>query len=531
MTRRSVVSFLFFFLSATPVFLPADNNQKIYPESSLLYDALKCLYLEAGMSIPSTSLPFSAEEILLNLGKIDPDRLSAAGKHSYDYLAENLKTPAVYSEPDGLRFNASVRANVEGYIDSNPDYPQWEYGYKERKPLIDIPLEIWVLSPLYALMEPCIKKDPFVVDEDPHNHTNVITDLSTIDAQFPFRALLSLGGSHWNVQFGRDLLSWGNGRTGNLMLSDNADFHDYLSFSTYWRSFKFSTCYISLENWKEGEISQTEEESKSFLGHRIEVRFWDRVNLAVSESLMLSGKYLELRYLNPFMIYHGWMINDELGNVNLAVELEVNPYRWINIYGQWCADQLQAGYERRKYSIDDLPSAYGYLLGADFVYPLGKGYLSTNFEWVLTDPWFYLMEGQPDYIITRRVVSNFAGRQLRSKPIGYALGPDCIVESLMARYRVYGRYSLQTDVTFVQKGEIAIDTDFQTGPEAARLRTPTGTVEYKTVWHLGAEVSPWKWLSAGMHFYWIHVLNYRHQWGSVADDIQWVPYVSVVLQL
>jgi hypothetical protein len=525
----SVFALVFFLVAHAAI---TENNQKTYPESSDIYQALTSLYLEAGLSEPSTSRPFSAAEVLHSLEKIDPRTLSAAGKHSYNFILRTLNAPKLYSESEKLSFDGSLQVNAEGYVHWNRGYTDWEYGYEQRKAMVDFPLEIWVLDSFYALMEPSIKQDPFV-PADPDTYTNVITDLSAIDPYFPFRALLSVGGDHWNVQFGRDLLSWGNGRTGNLMLADNAGFYDYLLFSTYWKYFKFITTYISLESWDEADLSEPADVFKSFLGHRIEIRFWDRVNFAVTESMMLEGKYVETRYLNPFMIYHGWMNNDLYGNININLELELNPYKWVSIYGQWCGDQIQAGYEKKKFpSVSDLPTAYGYILGTDFRYPLGKGYLSANFEWVLTDPWLYLIEGQPDYIIRRRVRSNFLpGTALVKKPMGYETGPDSMVYSFAAGYQVYGGYRLQTGLTYIQQGENTIETPFETGPAAIALSTPTGIPEHKLVWHLQGELELWKYFTLGTHLYFVQIWNYNHDTAAQTSDLQWVPYLSMNLRL
>lgn len=512
--------------------LGAQNDQKTYPESSYIYHALTSLYLEAGLSEPSTTLPFSAAEVLHHLDRIDPRTLSAAGKRSYNYILRTLKAPKLYSESDSFAFDGALQANAEAYVQSNRGEVDWEYGYRQRRPMIDLPLEIWALDFFYALLEPSFRQDPFVA-EDPGTVTNILTETSQIDAYFPFRSLLSVGGDHWNVQFGRDILSWGNGRTGNLMLADNADFYDYLLFSTYWKYFKFITTYISLESWDEPALTEVQELYKAFLAHRIEIRLGDRVNFAVTESMMLSGKYPELRYANPFMVYHNWMINDLYGNINVNLEVEVNPYRWLSVYGQWCGDQIQAAYERRRYvGTADLPSAYGYLLGADFRYPLGLGYLSANFEWVLTDPWLYLIAGQPDYVLRRRVRSNFlGGAYLIEKPLGYVLGPDSMVFFLGLGYQVYGGFKLAADLTYVQQGEITIQTPFRTGPEAVALTTPTGIPEHKLVWHLQGELELWKYVTLGTHLYGIQLWNYGHHPGAVASDIQWVPYLAVNLRL
>ena len=50
---------------------------------------------------------------------------------------------------------------------------------------------------------------------------NLILKSRDFDFQWPKRAILSLGGSNWNFNFGRDRLDWGNSHIGNMVLDDH----------------------------------------------------------------------------------------------------------------------------------------------------------------------------------------------------------------------------------------------------------------------------------------------------------------------
>jgi hypothetical protein len=273
--------------------------------------------------------------------------------------------------------------------------------------------------------------------------------------------------------------------------------------------------------------------SEGLVIHRFELRFFDRVNVALTESMMFGSKYFELRYLNPFTVFHSWFLNDLYGNVNFSIEGDFNPYRWITIYGQFCMDQFQAGYEKEAYiGTEDLPNAYGYLLGGVCSIPLGRGYLNGGFEWVKTDPWFYLIAGQPDYIIDRRILTNYLGTmEIRSKPLGFWMGPDSVLYAGTLGYSVHGSYSLDLGLQIRHKGEIDIDTPFETGPDAVLLESPSGEYPEKTtVVSLTGEYSPWRFLTLGSGFYYIHVMNENHIPGASTLDFQWVPYISVSIK-
>ncbi len=531
--KSKIVVLLFLFVFYVTHYTFADNDQKIFSiDFDDLYTALESVCLESGLSLPSTSRPYTRSEFKLYLNRVSRYTLSTAGKHSYDYLIDQLNGNSLYKEQNGnLDINIKVKTNIEGYFHSKADYLDWEYTYQDRKPVIDIPFEIWIMNGFYAIMNPVLKKDPYTVGVS-ETKTNVITSFSDVDGHFPFKSFFTVGGDHWNVMMGRETLSWGNGTTGNLMLSDNADYHDFVRFTTFWKAFKFTTTYIGFDNWKVGDVSTAKEAAKLFLGHRIEIRFFDRIGIALSESMMLESNSFEPRYLNPFMVYHNWFLNDKYANVNLGLELEFNPYRWLSLYGQLCADQIQSAYEKKEYaSADAMPNAYGYILGVKGSYPLWKGYLNAFFEWVKTDPWMYLMEGQPDYIVHRRVISNYLGdKKIRKQSLGYWLGPDSVVFAMGVGYKVFNMFDIEIELDLRQKGEISIDTPFESGPEAVMLNSPTGDYpEKKSVLSISGSYTPFDFITIGSELYWVHVLNSQNKPGEKKDDVQWVPYISFEL--
>lgn len=527
--RIQYIAWIFFLISILPV--NPENRQKAFPVESNLYNALEYISLESGISIPSTSRPFAAAQFYLYLKRINRSELSDAGKNAYDYMIHDLQTKSLFEDSDKLDLNITVKSNLEAYIHSNSDNPDWCYDYGERKPLLDIPFEMWINDGLYAVMNPVLKKDPYTV-ENAGTYSNMITDFSTVDGHFPFSSYCSFGSDHWNILFGRVTQSWGNGNSGNLILSEDFDYHDVIRFETFWRFFKFTTCYIGFDNWNDSDVSSVDDFSESFLGHRIEVRLFDRITVSISESMMLQMNAFEPRYLNPFMIYHNWFLNDRYANVNMGLELEFNPWRYINIYGQLCADQIQSNYEKNRYpAADAMPNAYGYLIGTEFSYPIWKGYLHGFIEWTKTDPWMYLIEGQPDYIVDRRVISNFLGeKKIRSLPLGYWTGPDTIVTSISAGYDVFGLFGVGIGLDYIIKGEIYQDTPFQSGPEAVALTTPTGDFpEKKTILSVKGYYTPFRFLTVGSELFYINEINADHESGKILNDFQWIPFVSFEL--
>ncbi len=53
--------------------------------------------------------------------------------------------------------------------------------------------------------------------------TNWMSKTYDLDFQTPKRALISTGGDNWNLSLSRDTIRWGNGHSGNFVISDHDD--------------------------------------------------------------------------------------------------------------------------------------------------------------------------------------------------------------------------------------------------------------------------------------------------------------------
>lgn len=141
-----------------------------------------------------------------------------------------------------------------------------------------------------------------------------------MDANFPYRSFGALGGNGWSFEMGRDNLSWGPGKTGNFLLGDHLQYHNQGRFTAYGDTMKFTfvTSFFPhpdeiflLGNIAPGNQSREIQGLKMFMGYRLEWRIpGNKVGIAISKSIMYqSGNGpLDLRILNPFMIYHNYYV-------------------------------------------------------------------------------------------------------------------------------------------------------------------------------------------------------------------------------
>lgn len=475
------------------------NSQKIYPVNAPEYEAITTLFVLTGHSLPSTTGPWSADELLEMMDKLNPEEIPASLKSLYDDTYQSLsETPKLDLGAIGLTFSGDV--NIEAYIHTNTKgfertvksgkepnrdsddieitekafvgEQDWVYKYIDEKPFFRFNTEMWATKHFYAIAD---------IDIDNNYHagekyesdlgctpltTNIFMlknplkgiDLGNFNCNWPDRAFISAGGSNWNIMFGRDRLSWGAGQTGNLTISDNISRHEFLKFTTYSKSFKYTflaSFYTHPMNYWDDNTAwgalnthyndENAEGIKMYTAHRFEWRlFKDKLTLGVTEGLMYMSQSaaLDIRALNPFNFNHNNYIANNT-NSTLEFEADYTPIKGLNIYAQFMIDQI-AFFGETKPSKKDraTPNAFGYLVGASYLLPLNNiGLFKFAGEFAYTDPYLYLRDGGLedtgygiDYVVS---VRNWVSPPLNAITydeyvLGYTYGPDSIVWNLNA---------------------------------------------------------------------------------------------------
>ncbi len=486
------------------------NGQKLYALRSSEYEALRTLYIEQGIALPFSSGPFSEAEIRLAMDRLDTRRLSQAGRKTFDWLRYRLQaqSPAgdpLYGEEDGrFAFDIGAEFSFESYLHTDPENRYWEYPWEERKPFARFPVEGWVGSfgyavhdlafiknvPDFALYPTYSRSGPYgfdddgefeldTIEEDPL--TNWPVNTAALDIQFPHRAFISVGGDRWNASIGRDQIDWGNGRSGNLYISDHVEWYDSLQFSTFWDRFKFSWMWVSLDGTLiEGEREYDrqlvysdpgggaapvytyvpEEEHKNVLAHRFEVRLWDRLGLAYTMGIIFGRERVELRHLNPVYDYHNLYTNSQwVGNAHRSYEFDFAVVPGISLYGVLAPDQWTSPLEPET-DLGQEPNAFVALAGVDTRFALGDGFLETSVEGVYASPWMGVHNHPLTSITTRRFVmahhSDGPTQLWYDKPIGHYGGNDFTLLWLDSTYGVTGRYRYGVTASWEGHGSVPV---------------------------------------------------------------------------
>jgi hypothetical protein len=331
------------------------------------------------------------------------------------------------------------------------------------------------------------------------------------------------GGPAWSFRFGRNQVSWGNGYSGNLLLSDYSDFYDFLGLSMFGKNLKFSTFYSVFDAVDPKTLAATIYEA--FIAHRLDIRLFEKLSFAVNEAVTFGNTEPELvRDLNYLMIFHNWTLPERTNSL-LSVEFDYTPWRYFELYGQIAMDEFMTAYEAERDG-NGGASVFAYLLGTKGSYPLGPGYLRAGLEWVMTSPWLYNRHASPYYYNVHRYYSlTTDSYEYIVKPIGYKFGPDSIVWDFFTGYAIPNGPEISGGFFYHLQGETTILTACAplAGDEPPTGQNPERTMTFS----ISASCPVFPWLKAGAEVAYITKSNVDHIAGTYSNDIELSGYVTL----
>ncbi|MDR2149980.1 MAG: hypothetical protein LBO67_04025 [Spirochaetaceae bacterium] len=482
----------------------AQNYQKIHAVDSPVYRAITALYIAHGMALPSTTGPWSEDELLLMLNRLDPEKLKADEHATYNFVSETL-----LKQSSSLDF--SLHLNLEAYGHTNTEDFTLLSDYI-REPnrinnLIDFDTEMRITDHLYglftfslgnAIINKTEKKYPGGSDLVASNFfgktafsTNVPVvppaELSDLNFNFPSRSFAVFGGKGWSVQAGRDKLSWGPGESGNFTVGDHIHYHNTVHASLYNKSVKYTFNVSGFPNPNEYYTKDfTEGWSNDhavlingipgwpkldginlFIAHRLEWRtLYDKLNLVLTEAVMYQDDtgLVDLQYLLPFTFLHN-QYRQENSNSLLSLEVDFAVMPFLNLYGQLALDEYALPGESVP-GIDDtaLGDGLGYMLGVKTALPIAGGMLTGSLEGALTTPYLYLRSASAsandkrrplNYVVATRYISTNGNDLYYDESfLGYRWGNDAIVVNLNGGYEQYGKWAVKANYMLMFHGTL-----------------------------------------------------------------------------
>jgi hypothetical protein len=313
-----------------------------------------------------------------------------------------------------------------------------------------------------------------------------------------------------------------------MALSDTPDYYDMARLSLFSPAFKYSVLISQMPLALDSEIAPNPPENalshttqRYLYVHRLDVRLFRRVSIGFTEGIMVGDSPPEVRFLNPFIIFHSFAAwrdydmwkgvdNQRADMVGSLFSLDVN---WaiipaLSLYGQFVMNEWSTPYEFERWPESQAPNATGFLAGVEYTRDFAGWAASFYMEWMYSDPYLYILSTPFASYVWMRRVSDI--EPLRYNWIGHPEGRDTImytVGSTVSKENL----GLFLNLSFVQKGEHTLWWDWGMGPEYTDKKTPSGIPENKLSLAMGATWKPFAWLEfsaqagGGVIFNHVHV--------------------------
>ena len=505
--------------------------QKLLHPDDWAYEAIAILSREQGRVFFVDSR-ITVAQMEKYLEEIDAASLSGSGLAIYDRLAEYLKSNYWLGfESDVISGGTDIILQPEFYYKSNENNP-WIYNDHPRSAVLQLPWGFSFGSWITAEMDLYFGQNEYAATFH-DNYINIPLDSSHADLHFPKRAYVSSGisagkASGVNFAIGIGDNFFGKTQTGSIVLSEHLERTIYAEASFHSPAFKYTA-----------EVMQYEVNKYHYM-HYLRARPHKSISISITEGVMVNAP-LELRFLNPFTIFHGYesyktytKYNEELGHNKkdnkekepfedgydmiyessgnsrigsyLGVKLEWQPVKYLRLYGLMAMTQYQLPIEKQKWQEDLTPDALGFQAGFDLSIPVKKGYWDFGIEGVYTYPYLYVLWDK-SWSFYKEVpeVDNFDLRYWTGTPFG----PDTIAGALRAGFRSSTNWYAGISFVFSAQGERSGLTIFDIKPDKENINNtyrpsnkvfdetvpPTGIPVYTYTTTLRGEYYPKKWLS------------------------------------
>ncbi len=571
------------------------GGQKYWAVSSSEWQRVNAVCHSAGVVGPSSNGPVTTDQLLLALSRAElvlgsDNPLVASLKEELgeeesiysDRLGSvNLTgalSPELYAQ-SGMPFGSDYRENITWDLDGD-----WFIkNTRERRPLVSVTLENNILDMIYSRFNiGVISALSKYGDSEPYWNNHFQTQLSDghIAQNFPSDAGISIGKEGVSLIAARGRVSLGEGYTGNTAIGDNYDYQEFVKAGFYT---EHTSVFMTLTSFDSSHKNPKEVDEKGntymytlkpwdvlssrFTGYR-ELRHSVDYEVTLTPSFRFSLAFItlldttsafDIRYLNPFMIFHNYYNYHEEtileANNMITLDFSYSPAPKWNLYLQLTMDQSQVKGEAEGYLGFGYtePNAYGGLFNVSYSDIVKDGILNLYAEAVYNMPGMYLNSKFYDdngNVTQFKGERNEAGEFTSSYPrcfsqdfllgykrtesdyddisySGYVYGGDLAVFSLGGSYTLPGSFTLSSSLFYMAHGEKGRGEDeknytfdgIDTIDDVWRLAL-TGTVEHTLVIKAEGEWVIWKYLSLSLGAAYSYRWNYRNREGKTFSNLQ-----------
>ena len=541
MQRFLSIILLIFCLLPSGVF--ASHYDMILAGDPVLED-IRFLSLETGRPILSFTIPLSPHEVRRFLYSIDESLLSAPALEAFYRVNRRLipQAPRVNFSSDEFSVFFGINSTIEARARTNQSI-SWYPRHPTIPAVVSFPTRFFISDFLQLYLEPKWQMSPTHYQRVGSFGLNAPLDYTLYDHLMPHRAFLAAGGPMWSFQIGRDRLSWGTGHMGNLSVSDNPDFYDFARFSFFTRIFKYSSLVVQMpldirdgflcpsvfpgSAVPDGNLYRTM--NRYFYLHRLDFMLFDRLTIGISEGVMVGNAPMELRFLNPMMVfrqliawtqYDRWGGENQLGKAGYMVgsffsaEVNWNIKNSLSVYGQFVMNEFEMPDELERLSYPS-PNGLGFLLGIQYSHSFSNWASVFFFEFVHTSPFLYMSPSPFASFIHMRFLLDDTPQYAF---IGFPR--DQMMFTLGARFFRGNDLSVSGVFSLLFNGARDLRYDWEPGWHTHGERTPSGITERQFIGTVSARWTPQPFLTLSGSLTGIHSHNNRHISGAQEAGLQ-----------
>lgn len=476
--RFILVSVLFGFLYAVPLRAQEETVPlNALPNAVSIYDFLKAMRVKHVITtFRDDNLNLSRKEVLQRLAEIEAksEMLSATERQ----LVERFKL-TFGEQPDSLtaRFfdSGSTQATLEGifsnreklfyrwreqesnlfievvgngYFAAEVESPRnttvYDIGLRFRGTLFSrLGYNFTILKGAYGgagslateIVPALATNFKFLENADVINNYDV--------AEGYLRYAAEIQGAEIYAQLGREPIKYGLGYGSRLVLSGEGPTMDFIKFGVNYGIVSYSSVHGSTVG--EFNFDRTENYTKFFAANRFKVALKDLFDIGIGETVIYSGRGLDLAYLNPLLFYKfAEQSLQDRDNGQLFFDIQTHFWKGVELQGSVLLDETpvfdNADSERNKFA---------YQVGA-LLYPFaGIENLELAVEYTRIRPYVYTHS----FSENRNTYSAFG------KGIGHRIGPNA--DEIYARISYNAAVWLRATLEFqrIRKGENRVGAD------------------------------------------------------------------------
>jgi len=502
--NKRVFSLLLILLVLICTNLFAQSGKMLVDVEEDIYNEIDTLYSLQNKRHPSSSRPWTLDEMDFYISKLEIQNLSTAESILYQKIIDSRNAlDTSYAIGDYTRVSTDVDLTAQTYAHTNDTDDEYSLfsGWAEsdldyRKSFLEFEGSYSYQDSLYWFMSLEYGNSKFYnislgtgdIDDYYTQITNGSSVFGTDDidiyvpwydpyysslfsnnifdsnrdwrAMGPYRNYLSLGNSPLTFTFARTELSFGDSIVGNLLLDGSQHYFDYTNLSYYDEKFKVSWLNIFFDTSTSHDQIESEEGFKILMLTRFEVEILPKLVFTFTDSMMYAADTLNFAYLNPTYFFHN-LNNRAIFNSAGLFDFEYQVDEGLSIYLNLMVDQLDLIGES-----STEPSAIGLEIGGKKIFELDDKLVDLKFEFGFTSPQLYTRD-YVDYKMGTRYYTN--GTYTASDGteenlyyvtnlsyIGFPYGADSIFTKIESTYYSLENYTFTTSYLLLLKGDTEV---------------------------------------------------------------------------